>query len=493
MDRNEQPVHEVTVPPFAIMRTKVTGCMIRRCLDAGRCQDFPDDLRDLPDWVGYIRVADMPEVAAWVGGGARLCSEAEWEFAARSGGLPFRYPWGNFPPTCAQLPLPEFCEPVECPTEECAPCSWPDYNTQQGVCNLVNEYVADTYHANYRGAPLDGSAWIDNGWAHRVLRGVSWGDPRVSSRWEGGGQQAIGEFRLCRTLDGPPSEPASVPGGASPFGGRQRVPSLPPPPAQRAPAANEGEEIPWYCTPQWVDIPGGSFLMGTDDPLAALDETPTHEVAVRPFQIMQAKATFCMVRRCVEAGVCDAQTPEGPLPLDREPIRDDHPLGLASFALAQQFAAWVGQGTRLCSEAEWEYAARSAGQLWTYPWGDGLDCTRVNGLWPSPEYPDIEGCGRSCYLGNWCPVCSRPEGNTIQGVCDMAGNSGEWVEDHYHPDYVGAPADGNPWLDPGAEADRVVRSGGIEAWTLRSTRRAHQSEESYDATAIRLCRSPQQR
>jgi len=39
-------------------------------------------------------------------------------------------------------------------------------------------------------------------------------------------------------------------------------------------------------------------------------------------------------------------------------------------------------------------------------------------------------------------VCSKPLGNIAQGLCDMAGNVSEWVEDDWHDSYIGAPSDG---------------------------------------------------
>jgi formylglycine-generating enzyme required for sulfatase activity len=45
------------------------------------------------------------------------------------------------------------------------------------------------------------------------------------------------------------------------------------------------------------------------------------------------------------------------------------------------------------------------------------------------------------------------------GSHEMHGNVWEWVEDHWHTTYEGAPADGSAWVASGDQSKRVLRGG----------------------------------
>jgi formylglycine-generating enzyme required for sulfatase activity len=174
------------------------------------------------------------------------------------------------------------------------------------------------------------------------------------------------------------------------------------------------------------------------------DSRPAHRVAVKSFQMAKTLVTNKQYDACVAAGACSAahisdgtcsvdDGKEGwslSLALPNSFQNDDQPAVCVTWAQAEAFSEWVGG--RLPSEAEWEYAARSAGKDWKYPWGDEVPtCARAL----------TKGCGE----GIPAPVCSRPAGNTRQGLCDMAGGDWELVQDVYHESYDGAPADGRAW------------------------------------------------
>ena len=225
------------------------------------------------------------------------------------------------------------------------------------------------------------------------------------------------------------------------------------------------------CNGEMVSIPGGTYQMGDTD----LGDGPFHGVTVPSFRMGKTEVTVAQYQSCVTAGTCTAPgsgcTQSG----------DDAPVVCVTWDQSKAYCNWAG--SRLCSESEWEYAARngSAGNL--YPWGD-TDPTCDDAVWR----------GNGCSAPGPAAGCSKSAGNDTWGVCDLAGNVWEWVEDDYHGDYTGAPTDGSAWVDSPRASARVARGGSFDfdAVYLRGSARnvaAHPSHV-YDFLGSRCCRSP---
>ena len=209
-------------------------------------------------------------------------------------------------------------------------------------------------------------------------------------------------------------------------------------------------------------------------------ERPVHRVTIKSFELGRTEVTNRQYHACVQAGACAEPDRNCLAPAFRGL---EQPAVCMTWAQARAFAAWAGG--RLPSEAEWEYAARSAGGKGRYAWGDEPPTCRraVFG-----ERRDALGCGRHA---TW-PVCSKPRGNTKQGLCDMAGNVWEWTEDWYHDTYDGAPADGSAWVVKSTSSYRSDRGGQWDgdAYNLRATNRDSEDPDitSERGTGVRVAR-----
>jgi formylglycine-generating enzyme len=243
---------------------------------------------------------------------------------------------------------------------------------------------------------------------------------------------------------------------------------------------------------EMVLLPGGTFLMGTNDPAGypSDGEGPIRQIQLNPFWIdscavsnMKFSAFVGTTKYVTEAekygwsfvfaGMLSGEAPltrsvsaapwwrqvhgaswnrpEGP----RSTIdhRMDHPVIHVSWNDARAYCRWAG--TRLPTEAEWEYAARGDLEQRQYPWGDELtpnDEHRMN-VWQG-RFPALNTL-EDGYLGTAPASAFPPNG---YGLYNMTGNVWEWCADWFHPTFHVHGPRRNP-KGPRSGTHRVMRGG----------------------------------
>jgi sulfatase modifying factor 1 len=228
-----------------------------------------------------------------------------------------------------------------------------------------------------------------------------------------------------------------------------------------------------------VLIPAGSFMMGSID--GEKDERPVHRVFVDSFYIGETEVTIWEYLQCVQSGRC--RMPfwwnRRYFPLKADDLPGDVWLHLPvtgiSWDDAQAYCTWKGDGYRLPTEAEWEYAARGGSASERF-WGDNHDSASV--------YAVVKE--------QLSPVRStRPN---PYGLYDMIGNAWEWCRDRYDPQYYKKSIDKNPTgpSDGKQYPYRVVRGGSWNEywWNLRAANRNYgEFFRRFDGVGFRICRN----
>jgi len=226
-------------------------------------------------------------------------------------------------------------------------------------------------------------------------------------------------------------------------------------------------------------VPAGSFLFGCDEKVEGYcnpAKKAIQEVMLSEFKIDMYEVTVAQYRRCFEDGACSEPDVGGKCNWNT-PGRDAHPINCIWEFAAEKYCEWAGK--RLCTEPEWEKAARgSDGRV--YPWGNSApDCTLAVMNETEPARSADDGCG----TGRTFEIGMKPNGASPYGLFDMSGNVGEIVRECDFEVYTNTPPDG------GCSSPFLLRGGSFSDTSaqLRTTYRdiTHQTEDH--GVGLRCC------
>ena len=199
--------------------TEVTFDEWEACVRGGGCGEYrPDDDGSGRGSRPVVNVSweDAQAYVGWLsretGASYRLPSEAEWEYAARAGTTTHFHTGATISTNQANYSYLgySFGSGRRNGRLEATPVGTfaPNAFGLHDVHGNVAEWTEDCWHATYRGAPTDGSAWTSGGnCADRVFRGGSW---MYSANYQRSAHRSATPtdlrsnnlgFRVARTLD----------------------------------------------------------------------------------------------------------------------------------------------------------------------------------------------------------------------------------------------------------------------------------------------------
>ncbi|MEL7192946.1 MAG: formylglycine-generating enzyme family protein [Bacteroidota bacterium] len=245
-------------------------------------------------------------------------------------------------------------------------------------------------------------------------------------------------------------------------------------------------------TPQDVEaymvyVEGGTFEMGAED--IDEEERPIHSVSLSSFEMCVYPVTQGLYQELM--GNNPSRFPGSDRPVEHvtwyDVVRFCNALSKATSCdpyyeiIGDDVRVNGGNGYRLPSEAEWEYAARGG------KYGIGEDFRYAGSDWlSSVGWYDANSQGRTWPVGMKLP-------NAL-GLCDMSGNVREWCWDWYSASYyeeLHASGMSHDPIGPESGTSRVVRGG---SWILNddfcrvASRSDSHPDVDFSNVGFRVCR-----
>jgi len=399
--------------------------------------------------------------APWGGGGYRLPTEEQWEYACRAGSTT-RYGFGD---NEARLGAFGWYKANSAgrtqPVGQKRPNAWGLYDMHGQVWEWCWDWYGEKYYGGSPGAdspgPSRGTVRVNRGgswsapWEDNRSADRNWGPPDFRNTNLG--------FRVVRVPSEaspvpPPGPEVTVNPPAPPIAKEKPVPTARVTDAQPTPALNEAPKtITNSVKMKLVLIPAGEFLMGApdSDKDAFEREKPQQRVRIsRPFYLGAYEVTQGQYQAVAGKNPSQFKGSDD-LPVDTVSWHDAITFcntlrtreGLKPYYPSDGKTQSGGDGYRLPTEPQWEYACR-AGSTTRYCFGD-----------------DVANLGEFGWYGLNSSDKTHPVGQkrpNAWGLYDMHGNVGELCWDLYDARFQGQSRDTRP-LDPSQATDRVRRGG----------------------------------
>ena len=485
---NEKPVHRVRITKgFEMSTYEVTQAQWKAVMGAALNPDTRPGADGYPvvgptflDAQRFVKALN----AKSDGTTYRLPTEAEWEYAARAGSTgdsaePLdQIAWcnNNCPPEATPQPassnlngvrnaMARMCPPMYAGGKRSN--AWGLHDMQGNVWEWVEDWYDPEYYSK---SPAEDPQGPSHG-KQRVIRG-------------GAANSSPQECRVSNRDSKAPND-SGFPAGF-------RVVRLPKPAALETRQRSSGErssgavleakEGPPGAALEFVKIPGGEFMMGSEN--GGPNEKPVHRVRITKAFEMSAYEVTQGQWKAVMGAFPHPQSPAA---------TDDYPVNGPSFFDALHFVGALnlkhdGYNYRLPTEAEWEYACRAgtkedqAGRLDDMGWYSGNCPVAVA---PGSPGPPEKRCAPEM------PGYKRPNAWRLY---DMQGNVSEWVQDWYDENYYAKTSARDP-AGPSNGTARVIRGGAFSssAEECRCSARAFRPPDDSDfRSGFRVVRTPRQ-